>query len=261
MYATTRTGAVRPGVSDLGYHIPNSYAAIRRTEHTSRGRMDGTVDAVAPVQIKDLVYLRLRDALIEHEYAPGESMREVALSTRYGVSKTPIREALVRLEHDGLVEIAPYRGARARTYTIEDARELFEAREILESEGLRLAVGDADAVAALRANVAATRAALAAGELAEASARLDEFDDLILAQLNNRLLAGVVERLTLHLRRLGKLGAGKSRFEVSLDQHEQIVAALEQGDARRAKRVLKSHLDSVADAQARELQSSTALEQ
>jgi len=223
--------------------------------------MDITVDAVEPVQIKDLVYLRLRDALIAHEYAPGESMREVALSARYGVSKTPIREALVRLEHDGLVEIAPYRGARARAYTVDDARELFEAREILESEGLRLTVGDPDAVASLRANIAATRSALAAGELGHAATHLDEFDDLLLAQLKNRLLAGVVERLTLHLRRLGKLGAGQSRFEASLEQHEQIVAALERGDVRRATRVLKAHLDDVAETQARVLRSAVALEQ
>ena len=220
--------------------------------------MELTADAVAPVQVKDLVYVRLRDALIDHEYAPGESLREVALSARYGVSKTPIREALVRLEHDGLVELAPYRGARARAYTAEDARELFEAREILESEGLRLTAGDPDAIARLRRNIDATRAALSAKKLDVASTHLDEFDDLLLAQLNNRLLAGVVERLTLHLRRLGKLGAGEARFEESIDQHEQIVAALERGDARRAHRVLASHLESVAAAQAAALRAAAS---
>ncbi len=213
------------------------------------------------MQIKELVYLRLRDALIEHEYAPGDSLREVALSARYGVSKTPIREALVRLEHDGLVEIAPYKGARARTYTPDDARELFEARELLESEGLRMTADDPDAIARLRANVEETRSALTAGMLSEVSARLDEFDDLLLAQLDNRLLAGVVEKLTLHLRRLGKLGAGRARFEESIQQHEQIVDALERGDEVSARRVLTAHLGSVAAAQARALQVVDAREQ
>jgi DNA-binding GntR family transcriptional regulator len=223
--------------------------------------VNAIVDTVAPVQIKDLVYLKLRDALIAHEFAPGESMREVVLSERYGVSKTPIREALVRLEQDGLVDIAPYRGARARTYSPDDARELFEAREILESECVRLAAGEPDVIARLRANVAGTRDALDAQDLAAASAALDEFDDILFSVLRNNLLSEVIERLSLHLRRLGRLGAGQHRFEVSLEQHERIVAALVAGDPDGAREVLRAHLASIGAAQAASLAQLAAAEQ
>ncbi len=218
-------------------------------------------DLVAPVQIKDLVYVKLRDALIEHEFAPGESMREVVLSARFGVSKTPIREALVRLEQDGLVEIAPYRGARARVYTPDDARELFEAREILEAECVRLAADDPDAVASLRDNITRTQKALEAGDMGRASAELDQFDDILFGLLRNALLAEVTDRLALHLRRLGKIGAGQRRFEVSLAQHGHIVEALEAGDTDAAQRVMRTHLASIGAAQAAVLADLAATEQ
>jgi len=209
-----------------------------------------TVDAVAPVQIKEMVYEKLRDALVDQEFAPGEPLREVALCARYGVSKTPIREALVRLDHDGLVEVIPYRGARARVYTVDDVREFFAAREVIESECVRLAAANPDGIVdRLEKNVQQTRAALATGDLKKAAARLDAFDDLIFGVLRNRLLAGVVEQLLLHLRRLGKMGAGQRRFEDSVAQHEAIVDAIRAGDAARAQQALREHIASVLEAQ------------
>ncbi|WP_159499054.1 GntR family transcriptional regulator [Microbacterium sp. 18062] len=211
--------------------------------------MSATEDAVAPVQVKDLVYRKLRDALIAHEFVPGESMREAALSMRLGVSKTPIREALVRLEHDGLVEIAPYRGARARVYSAADARELHEARELLQCECVRLAAGHADVLDRIETNLDATASALDAGDLDEAAALLDAFDDIFFDLLDNALLEGVIERLSLHLRRLGKLGAGQMRFADSLGQHRAILSALRAGDVPAAQEALRGHLREVCEVQ------------
>jgi DNA-binding GntR family transcriptional regulator len=211
--------------------------------------MTASGDAVAPVQVKDLVYRRLRDALIAHEFTPGESLRETALSVRFGVSKTPIREALVRLEHDGLVEIAPYRGARARAYTADDARELYEARELLECECVRVAAGRPEVLERLEANIGQTAAALDAGDLDGAAATLDAFDDLFFELLDNELLRGVIERLSLHLRRLGKLGAGRARFSDSLEQHRAILTALRRDDVVGAQEVLRAHLREVREVQ------------
>jgi len=208
------------------------------------------VDAIAPVQVKEIVYQKLRDALVDHQFAPGEPLREVALCARFEVSKTPIREALVRLERDGLVEILPYRGARARVYTADDVREFFQAREMVECECVRVAAGDPGGILdRLATNVAQTRAALESGDLKKASARLDAFDDLLFGVLRNRLLSELIERLTLHLRRLGKMGAGRGRFEDSLLQHETILAALQRGDAEAAQNAMRAHLASVLDAE------------
>jgi len=216
------------------------------------------VDAVAPVQVKEIVYQKLRDALVDHQFAPGEALREVALCARFEVSKTPIREALVRLDHDGLVEIIPYRGARARVYTADDVREFFQVREMVECECVRLAVERPATVDQLAANVAQTRAALEADDLKKASARLDAFDDLLFGVLRNRLLTELIERLTLHLRRLGKMGAGARRFEDSLVEHELILAALQAGDAAGAQAALRAHLASVLEAEIAGLEGSGA---
>lgn len=218
------------------------------------------VDAVAPVQVKEIVYQKLRDALVDHQFAPGEALREVALCARFEVSKTPIREALVRLDHDGLVEIIPYRGARARVYTAADVRGFFQVREMIECESVRLAVANPDGVLEqLASNVAQTRAALEAGDLKKTSAKLDAFDDLLFGILHNRLLDELIERLKLHLRRLGKMGAGKGRFEDSLLQHEMILAALQQGDASAAQDALRAHLASVLEAEIAGLESVAAV--
>lgn len=207
------------------------------------------VDAVEPVQVKEIVYQKLRDALVDHQFAPGEPLREVALCARFEVSKTPIREALLRLDHDGLVEIIPYRGARARVYTADDIREFFQVREMIECECVRVGTDRPAVLAQLAANVAQTRDALVAGDLKKASARLDAFDDLLFGVLHNRLLTEVIERLTLHLRRLGKMGASPRRFEDSLAEHERIIDAMQRGDAAGAQDALRAHLASVLDAE------------
>jgi DNA-binding GntR family transcriptional regulator len=208
-----------------------------------------SADAVAPAQVKEVVYRKLRDALIDHQFAPGEPLREVALCARYEVSKTPIREALLRLDHDGLVEIAPYRGARARVYTADDVQEFFQVREMLECECVRLAVDRPEVVGRLRKNVQQTRAALTAGDLTRTAARLDAFDEILFGVLRNRLLEELIERLSLHLRRLGKMGAARRRFEESIVQHEAILVAIESGDAGRAQEAMRTHLSSVLAAQ------------
>jgi DNA-binding GntR family transcriptional regulator len=206
-------------------------------------------DSLEPVQVKDIVYVRIRDRIADLTFPPGESLREVALSSLFGVSKTPIREALVRLERDGLVEIVPYRGARVRSYTPEDVRELFDARGILETECVRRAAAQRDpgVIEALEANLAETADALAAGDEARAAAGLDAFDDILFGILDNRLLTDVFERLSVHLKRIGKIGASVERFRESLEFHRGIVEAVRAGDSAGAVREMRAHIGSVRE--------------
>ncbi|MFB2583233.1 GntR family transcriptional regulator [Herbiconiux sp. P15] len=206
-------------------------------------------DALEPVQVKDVVYLRIRDRIVDLTFAPGESLREVALSAMFGVSKTPIREALVRLERDGLVEIVPYRGARVRRYTEEDVRELFDARGILETECVRRAASTRDAavIAALTANIEETALALEAHDEDRAAAGLDAFDDILFGMLHNKLLSDVFDRLSVHLKRIGKMGASVERFRDSLQFHREIVSAIEAGDPAGAAAVMREHIGSVRE--------------
>lgn len=208
-----------------------------------------------PLQVKELVYARLREAIIDGSFAAGEPLREAALSERYGVSKTPIREALVRLQQDGLVEIAPYRGARAKRYSPSDLHEIYAAREILEAECVRRAATEPDpaVMALLHDNLERTERSLASGDFNDVNAALDDFDDILFAQLKNSLLDEIQAKLSAHLQRIGRLGGSDARFGASLDQHRKIVAAIEAADPTAATKLLREHLHSVMENQAAHL--------
>jgi DNA-binding GntR family transcriptional regulator len=208
-------------------------------------------ERVSPLQVKDRVYERLREALIDQVFAPGEALREATLTELYGVSKTPIREALVRLQQDGLVEIAAYRGARASSYSAADLAEIFEAREILEVECVRRAAlaegsGTADRLAA---TVASAEAAVARDELADAAASLDDFDEVLFEQLQNGLLDEIRQRLSMHLRRVGRVNLSADSITRSLAEHRAIIAAVAAHDADAADAALRAHLHSVQSQQ------------
>ena len=81
----------------------------------------------------------MRYAIISRQLKPGEHLRGAALAKRFGVSRVPVREALIRLEHEGLVRGEPRRGAFVVGMTLADIRELYEVRAILEVRGARLA--------------------------------------------------------------------------------------------------------------------------
>jgi DNA-binding GntR family transcriptional regulator len=209
--------------------------------------MSESDERVSPLQVKDRVYERMREALIDQVFAPGEALREATLTELYGVSKTPIREALVRLQQDGLVEIAAYRGARASSYSSADLTEIFEAREILEVECVRRAalLEGSDTADRLAATVASAEGAVARGELAEAAASLDDFDEVLFEQLQNGLLDEIRQRLSMHLRRVGRVNLSADSIVRSLAEHRAIIAAVAAHDADAADAALRAHLHSV----------------
>ena len=214
--------------------------------------MDANLDVVSREQLKDVVYARIQAALVDLTIAPGEPLREAALVKQLGVSKTPIREALVRLERDGLVELTPYRGARARVYSAEDLREICELREVIEGECVRRAARGMEPVfqAALRENIEATDKAAAVGNQRKLSELLDRFDELMLTQLDNGLLIELIDRVRLHLRRIGGIAAAMpGRSTRSAAQHRRIFDAIDQRKPAVADRCFRDHLRSILDDQ------------
>jgi DNA-binding GntR family transcriptional regulator len=189
--------------------------------------------------------------LIDLTFAPGEPLREAALVERFGVSKTPIREALVRLEREGLVEIAPYRGARARTYKQADLREFYEVREILETECVRRAARGPEGGLrdALTRNVDSSTQALERGDLGAVAQRIDEFGTLLLSQLKNGMITDLLDRLQAHLKRIGPAKVGEDHFGTAIDEQRAILGAITDRDADRAQDLLRRHLRHLLDDQ------------
>jgi DNA-binding GntR family transcriptional regulator len=203
----------------------------------------------------DVVPLRaddhLREAIVSGRLQPNERLVEADLARSFGVSRTLIRAALVRLEHEGLVEHERHRGARVRLVSEGEAVEILEARAVLEGLAARLAARRATApdVEELK------------GILADMQ-RLREADDLLAvsdlnAQLHRRLLE--ISGHETAARLIGTLNSQMVRFqyrtillpgrsERSFAEHAEIVAAVATGDGERAELAMRTHLSSVADA-------------
>lgn len=196
-------------------------------------------------QVKDRVYYRLREDLISQEIPPGAALKEIPLSERFGVSKTPIREALARLESDGLVEIAPYRGARAKWYTARDFDQLYEARFVIQAECLQRITDDPGSPVAeeLLNNVKRSRELLAAEQFDELGAEIDRFDDILFSAIDNDVLREVIDRIATHFRRIGRHTMTTARFHTSVNEHDEIVKAARDGNQRRARDRLIRHSD------------------
>jgi DNA-binding GntR family transcriptional regulator len=205
-------------------------------------------DPQSHLQIKEVVYRRLVRAIVELELRPGEQLRERQLAEQMKVSKTPIREALVRLEKEGLVTVAPYRGAIVRGYSHADVREIYELRELLEGFCARHAamrINDADE-AELRANVRRSRALLDADASVDLPPLFDEFDRILYRQAAGHRIGVLLVELDLHLERLGNLTVGvPGRLDASVQQHESIVLAIVKRDPVAAEKACRDHIRSV----------------
>jgi DNA-binding GntR family transcriptional regulator len=204
-------------------------------------------------QLKDTVYLQLRDDIVNGVLPPGAVLREAELATRFGVSKTPLRDALVRLQKDGFVEIPPYRSAVVVGYSRTDLREIYELRELLEGACARQAafhIG-VDALAEL-ARIARASAECVSGEevLAgreeELAGLLDQFDLVMYAQARNGRIDEMVGNIRGHIQRIGRLTTGiPGRLAKSVPEHQAIYEAIVQRDGAAAETLMRRHILSV----------------
>jgi DNA-binding GntR family transcriptional regulator len=193
----------------------------------------------------------LRDQIVSVHWKPGAALSEARLALAYGVSRTPVREALRRLADDGLVQVVPQVGTFVAPIDLATVRDNHFVRETLECRIVELAAGratDADRKA-LAANLAEQSRAIAAGDAA-AFFRADEAMHALLAGIAGHASAwhvihaakGQLDRV----RRLSLADAGRSR--VRLREHRAIVACVARGDAPGALAAMRAHLATIFDA-------------
>lgn len=199
-------------------------------------------------QLKDSVYLKLRQEIVTATLPPGYVLREAELAARFGVSKTPLREAFVRLEKDGFVQIAPYRSAVVTGYSQQDLREIYEVRELLEGLCAREAAVNiaTEDLAALNRTVRDSAAAFEAGDTGRLTALLDEFDVVLYAQSRNGRITTMLENIRDHVIRIGRLTVAiPGRMGTSVHEHQAIYEAIVQRDGPRAETLMRQHIRSV----------------
>lgn len=198
------------------------------------------------MRASDRAYLALRDEIIDWELPPGTVLAEVEQSTRLGVSRTPLREALARLTADGLVSAQAGRGLVVTDVSADTIRELYDLRRALEEQAVRLAAERRDpAVFTALADEFERAGALITGvddrhDYYRLVARLDAAID---ASVANGYLVTALENLRTHLVRVRRLAKDDTaRLLESAAEHLTIVRAIVDGDADLAAHATHLHL-------------------
>jgi DNA-binding GntR family transcriptional regulator len=204
----------------------------------------------------DAVYEQLKTAIVELRIPPGDPLREAEIAQGLSVSKTPVREALARLEQDGLVELNSFRSALVTEYTARDLQEIYELREIIEVAAARAAAESmSDQGLAGLGRIATDCVRLNdAGAGPELVRLISEFDTVLFEEVRNRRIRAILANLAAHLTRIGLLTAGiPGRNAASVREHAQIYEAIERRDPEAAERFMRQHIRSVRDDQLRAL--------
>lgn len=182
---------------------------------------------VAPARtlFRDQAYALLRDAILDGTLEPGEQLKDAELSEWLGLSRTPIREALARLEEYGLVETAPNRYTRVALLTRRDARDAFPVVAALHALAALLGVPriSDDELAAMRGANEEFAKALSKGDVDRAVSTDDRFHAVLVQASANREIARSLERLMPKVRRLEQARFGSLAGRRSVEHHERIV--------------------------------------
>ncbi len=206
----------------------------------------------APKSKKAIAYVTLKKKIVTNALRPGEPLNETVLTKELGVSKTPIREAFQQLEMEGLVEIIPGRGAFVSKISIEDVREIFEIREIIECQVIRRAALKADPVkvqnvrkryeASWKNGAPTTRNHTTSGE---------DVHSFIFETAGNRRLSELYRRLQDHIDRMRNYFFGTfkiaERSQHSFDEHLAILDTLLSNDPDKAEETLRNHLNRASE--------------
>ncbi|MDH3228721.1 MAG: GntR family transcriptional regulator [Alphaproteobacteria bacterium] len=219
--------------------------------------MDSPEFSIPPLEasasLKDRTYLALKDAICRMNiYAPDARLRldERQLSLQLGISRTPLREALARLEQEGMVNIIPRRGVLIVRKTKKEIVELIVVWAALESMAARLATQNASAedVGSLRSMFAGFEDGAAGARIDEYSERNIEFHQAILKMSGCDLLLETADKLFLHVRGIRAQTIGEAdRAARSVIDHMQIIEAIEARDTELAERLVREHALNLAD--------------
>jgi DNA-binding GntR family transcriptional regulator len=215
-------------------------------------------EPIARVSLHDELVARLRDMVIEGEIAPGSRVPERELCQRFHVSRTPLREALKVLAADGLIQLAPNRGARVAELTEADVEEMFPVMGALEALAGELAASriTEEGLAEVRALHYQMVLHHKRGELAPYFRLNQQIHEKILEAAGNPTLVALYRGLAGRIRRARYLAnMSAQRWARAVEEHEAILAALEARDGPRLGALLKDHLKNKCETVKEALQS------
>ena len=212
---------------------------LKKLPRTAKPVRSGTQD--------DMVYAHIFEAILEQRLAPGTKLSEEALGEIFGVSRTIIRRALSRLGHEGVVLLRPNRGAVVASPSVEEARQVFFARRLVEKAITELAVEHASAeqLAGLRQMVSDERDSFARGDRGAGIRLSGEFHLQLAVAAKNAPLISFQRSLVSQTSLIIAQYESGNRSHCSYDEHSRLIDAIEARDARLAVELMMHHMDHI----------------
>ena len=183
-------------------------------------------------------------AIVERRLMPGTKLAEQKIADIFKVSRTIVRQALNQLSRDKLITLEPARGARVAEPSVEEARQVFETRQMLEGALVRRAAAALTKaqIAELRAHLHDEDAAVRRADVPGRTRLLADFHVVLAHMLGNEVLAGMLAELVSRSSLIALMYQSAHSAGHSFDEHVAIVDALEKRDARAAVKLMEQHL-------------------
>ncbi len=195
----------------------------------------------------EMIVDALTRAIVEHRLQPGAKLVEQKLADHFGVSRTLVRQALFQLSQHRLVTLEPARGAFVASPSVNEARQVFAVRRMLEVELTRAFVRSATAadIDELREHVAREQSAVAREDVASRTELLGDFHVRMAELLGNQVLAEVLRELLARCALATLMYQSSHAAHDSAAEHAELVECFAQGNVTQAVKLMRAHLDHV----------------
>ncbi|HIQ75244.1 MAG TPA: GntR family transcriptional regulator [Candidatus Cottocaccamicrobium excrementipullorum] len=197
--------------------------------------------------LRDVVFNTLRQAILKGELEPGERLMEIQLAERLGVSRTPIREAIRKLELEGLVHMVPRKGAEVASISEKSLREVLEVRRSLEELAIELACQKitAEQIKELEEAEVQFADAVQKGDAMTIAESDEHYHDVIYQATDNSRLVQILNNLReqMYRYRLEYIKDADKR-QILVVEHEHIIRAVKNHNIPEAKQAMREHIDN-----------------
>lgn len=197
--------------------------------------------------LREVVSEALRDAIVSGVLKPGERLMEIQLAEELGVSRTPVREAIRKLELEGFVVMLPRRGTYVSDISLKDINEVFEVRTALDvlAAGLaaeRITDEETEELERLLVEIAEH---IKSGDMDKIVETDEDFHDVLYKASRNERLVGIINNLRELLQRFRTVSMSyPGRLTNTLDEHRRLVEAISQRDMETAQQIAREHMEN-----------------
>lgn len=211
--------------------------------------MDFEVNMNEYLPLRDVVFNTLRKEILRGELKPGERLMEIQLANKLGVSRTPIREAIRKLELEGLVLMIPRKGAEVAQITEKNMQDVLEVRKALEELSVQLACEriTPEQVEEMKMAAEDFRKVLKSGDVTKIAEADVKFHDIIFAATNNQRLITLLNNLREQMYRFRvEYLKQKECYPQLLEEHDKLIALISGGEVEEACELMGCHIDNQA---------------